>query len=305
MTDGNGASVRSMAGGAVLLVVAIALGWVVVAFGQAKAGDWVLAVLGQERGANSPALFQTVATMIVYTPLLLIGVVGAVLEKRNAFASGARPMSMLGVGVLVGVAGLTCSALYARLAGGIVTNPAPPLAVPVLALGWGVVAFQVIAEEVFFRGWLQPALVRRWGVAAGVLAGAVAFSALHIAGGARAPLSLLNLLLGGVMFGLFAARSGGIAAAVGVHLAWNGAEQMVFGLDPNGADDLWIESFGSVLDWDARGSAIWGGSPDGLNGSIGMAVALLAILVPLAVLTWRRPGSTGAAAGATPAVTAA
>lgn len=270
-----------------LLVAAIALCWGDVALGQAKGPGWLVAVLGQERAASSPALFESAFNVLVFVPLILFGVIGAAIDRRNALAAGSRPALMLGIGVLIGFGGLTVSALYARFAGGIVTGASPVGTWPMLAWGWGMVALQVIAEEVYFRGWLQPALAQRWGTAAAVVAGALAFAVLHIAGGARAPVSLLNLLLGGLMFGLLAARAGGIAAAVGAHLAWNGAEQLIFGLDPNGADQ-WIGSFGSMFDWDARGSPIWGGSPDGLNGSIGMTFALLAILLPLAALTWRR-----------------
>ena len=285
---------RKSLGGAALLAIAILLCWADVAGGQAKGGGWLVAILGRERAAGSPALFESAFTVLVFAPLILFGVVGAAIDRRNAFAPGARPLAMLGIGVAIGFAGLTMSAVYARFAGGIVVGASPPFAVPMLAWGWGIVALQVIAEEVYFRGWLQPALARRWGTAAAVGAGALAFSVLHISGGARAPISLLNLFLGGLMFGLLAARGGGIAAVVGAHLAWNGSEQLVFGLDPNGTDDQWLSNFGSIFDWDARGSAIWGGSPDGLNGSIGMTFALLAILVPLVVLNWRRTPAIGA-----------
>jgi membrane protease YdiL (CAAX protease family) len=108
---------------------------------------------------------------------------------------------------------------------------------------------------------------------------------LHVLGGARDPLALANLFLGGLAFGLLAARAGGIAPAVGMHLAWNGAEQLVLGLEPNPG----VSSFGSIVNLDLVGSAWWGGSTEGLNASVAMMVALLAILVPL-VIYRRRAG---------------
>lgn len=299
MTTGEKAGPRGVVVGAVILIVAVALCWGVVAVGQASGGR-IVALLGQERVTNSPALFETVFTALVFGALIVAAVVGAAIDRRNAFAGGRRPLSMLIVGLLIGFAGLSVSAGFARFAGGISTEAPPSSAPSMLAWGLGIVAVQVIAEEVYFRGWLQPALARRWGTLAAVTMGAVAFAVLHVAGGTRAHISLLTLFLGGLMFGLLAAHGGGIAAAVGAHLAWNGSEQLLYGLDPNGADDQWIGSFGAVLNWDARGSAIWGGSPDGLNGSIGMVVALLAILVPLFVLTLR-----GRASPAKPAFGAA
>ena len=85
------------------------------------------------------------------------------------------------------------------------------------------------------------------------------------------------------MFGLLALRTGGIAAATGTHVAWNALEQLLYGLDPNPG----IGSFGSVIDKDLIGPALLGGSEDGLNGSLGMTAALMAIVVPLTILGWR------------------
>jgi membrane protease YdiL (CAAX protease family) len=135
-------------------------------------------------------------------------------------------------------------------------------------------------EEIFFRGWLQPVLSERFGVAVAVLLSTLAFAALHLMGGARSPTTLVNLFLGGLLFGLLAARGGGIAGAIGAHFAYNWSEQMVLGLDPNPG----VGSFGSVLDYDLAGPAWWGGSDEGLNASIAMTIALLALLVPLLVL---------------------
>ncbi|MET0246329.1 MAG: CPBP family intramembrane glutamate endopeptidase, partial [Sphingomonas sp.] len=75
------------------------------------------------------------------------------------------------------------------------------------------------------------------------------------------------------------ARSGGIAAPIAAHFAWNGSEQLIFGLDPNPG----VGPFGSVLDLDLAGAARWGGSAEGLNASVGMTIALLVVLVPLLI----------------------
>jgi hypothetical protein len=149
---------------------------------------------------------------------------------------------------------------------------------------WGtaLIVLQAGSEEVFFRGWLQPILVKAWG-AAGIATTAVTFAALHLIGGANSVVSVLNLFLGGLLFGLLAARYGGIAAAVAAHFAWNWAEQLLFGLYPNPGNG----SFGSILNLDLAGSAWWGGSDEGLNASIAMTFALAILLAPLLIVPAR------------------
>ena len=272
------ATSRRVGSGMGVLLLAVGFAWAVVAAGQAFAPRWIARI------AAGPPMAETLFNFIVFAPLFAFALIAARLEGRSATALGVRPAASGGLGLVAGVAGLCVAVGDARLAG-VLADGGPGTASPGLLL-WGaaVIAVQVVAEEVYFRGWLQAALARRWGWGPGIVAGALAFAALHVAGGARGPVSLVNLFLGGVMFGLFAARGGGIAAAIGAHFGWNATEQLVWGLDPNPG----VGSFGAVLDKELVGRAIWGGSADGLNGSVGMTVALLAILAPLAAASWRR-----------------
>jgi serine/threonine protein phosphatase PrpC len=147
------------------------------------------------------------------------------------------------------------------------------------------VLFAAAIEEIFFRGWLQPALARDFGTPVAILLAALAFSALHVMGGARSPTTLVNLFLGGLLFGLLAARGAGVAGAAAAHFAWNWSEQIALGLDPNPG----VGSFGALVDLELAGSALWGGSDEGLNASIAMTMALLVLVTPLALLDRRKP----------------
>ncbi len=110
------------------------------------------------------------------------------------------------------------------------------LLVPLLALGTGLVGWQpkwpemlwewlavnllatVLAEELVFRGLLQPALVAWLGARHGVLLTAAVFGAVHL------PFSPLFALLAGVAglgYGLAYHYSGRLAVAVALHLAVN------------------------------------------------------------------------------------
>jgi membrane protease YdiL (CAAX protease family) len=90
-------------------------------------------------------------------------------------------------------------------------------------------------EECLFRGLLQPLLCRAWGPIVGIVAASLAFTAIHVFGGWRDPVSLLNITLAGAWFGLLAWRTGGILAPTLAHAGYNWAEELLFGATPNPA----------------------------------------------------------------------
>lgn len=110
------------------------------------------------------------------------------------------------------------------------------LAVPVLAIALGLVAWQpkwpeglllwllvnlgvaVLAEELLFRGVLQPALVQRFGAWPGLLLTAALFGAVHLP---FSPLFALLASLAGLGYGLAFHYSGRLSLAVALHGAVN------------------------------------------------------------------------------------
>jgi hypothetical protein len=259
---------------------ASAFAWI--AIGVVLGWAWVL--LAQHVGAAITIESETAANALFY--LILFGPLGAIafgaaaLSHVRLLRRGERPGFWLGVGLALGTAGLLATLALSGLQGGIASGVVPSAALGVLSLGMVLTLFQTGVEEVFFRGWLQPALIDRIGPAAGIVVTALCFCAFHVAGGARAPVSLLNIALAGLFFGLLAWRSGGIVASIAAHFAWNVIESSVLGLVPNPANDV----FGSLIDFDLQGSPLWGGQEEGLNASIGTVAVLLALIVPLA---WR------------------
>lgn len=146
-----------------------------------------------------------------------------------------------------------------------------------IGIGLALTLLQSLAEEVAFRGWMQPVLVTAWGAMAGVTVTALIFALLHFPAGASGPVSLLNLFLGGLVFGVLAYRSNAIVAPTAFHFTWNATEESLLGLLPNPGSPM----FGSLVDLDLKGSALFGGGEQGLNQSLAMTVAfglLLAVM---------------------------
>ena len=236
----------------------------------------IAAPLGVALAGWSPAGQEALFTLILYGLLALIAVVGRRLAGRMHEERG-RALPWLVLGAAIGIGGFLLTLGDASLAGAVERGSAGRAATTLL-FGSLVMIGQSASEELFFRGWLQPVLLRSWGPIAAILVTALAFAALHVAGGARTPLTLVNLLLGGILFGLLAWRSGGLLAPIAAHAGWNWAEGILFGLDPNpGAG-----GFGAVHDLDLLGPARWGGSAEGLNASVAMTLVLAALILPFA-----------------------
>lgn len=240
-------------------------------------GDWLLAMIGPER--LSDAAIDALFTLVIFVPIIILSFVGNIMSGGGAMLAGRSSASMALFGLVMGASGLLIAAAFAGLAGIVV--PAAAATGPTwLILGGAVlVLVQSSAEEFLLRGWLQPILVRYWPGWVAILLSALLFMALHLLGGTRASLTLLNLFLGGVMFGLLAYRSGGLAAPIAAHWAWNVSESLILGLDPNPG----VGAFGSLFDLDMIGSRFWAGADEGLNGGAAITFVLIAFLLPLSV----------------------
>lgn len=248
------------------------------------AGPQIIGLVLSALKDSAPRLDDAIGTIIIFGLILAGGLAGGAVCGFNAARLGPRVGLRLAEGGAIGIVGLLIAAALAAIAG-IVHRLDGGTSAGLFVSATALVLLQSGSEEIFFRGWLQPVLVRSWG-GWGIVVTAIAFAALHLAGGARGAVTLLNLFLGGLLFGLLAARSGGLASAIGAHFAWNWAEQLLLGLDPNPGSG----SFGSILNLELVGSAWWGGSEEGLNASVAMTFALAILLAPLLILPPRIPG---------------
>lgn len=259
------------------------LGWLAMALGLAaallllRAGQAVAELVSVSSLTGSIVLFYGA----VFGPLVVLSLALGKIEGRSVLRGGTRRLRWATIGLVTGAGGLGAAALFAWLHGVLAAAPigdgAADRGAGFIALGLAITVLQVLAEELLFRGWLLAALLDRMMPALAIGLSAAAFSLFHLIGGAQAPLSLLNLMLGGVWFGLLAWRSGGILAPFMAHFGWNVAEDMGLGLVPNPG----VGEFGALSDHDIIGPALWGGSDDGLNASIAMTIVLVALIIPL------------------------
>ncbi|MCL2626760.1 MAG: CPBP family intramembrane metalloprotease [Cystobacterineae bacterium] len=85
---------------------------------------------------------------------------------------------------------------------------------------WLMVVLVVLAaplcEEVFFRGFIQPKLIQRWGAPLGLLVTSVLFSFIHVD-----PIGFLARLALGVLFGWLAYAGASLWVSVLAHVSYN------------------------------------------------------------------------------------
>ncbi|WP_420382715.1 CPBP family intramembrane glutamic endopeptidase [Novosphingobium sp.] len=262
--------------------LAAAFPWLILAGGLTAAIGWVL--FGQKLGDTivivDPGAAMAVYYLLLFLPLIALALLLGIVGGQNVIRIGRDAGRWAGAGVALGLIGLMLTLGLSWLNGSVAWGSVARAGVGGLVLGSGLTLIQVAAEEILFRGWLQPALIARIGPPAGIAVGAVLFAAFHLTAAAMGPVALVNITLAGIWFGVLALRSGGVLAPLAAHFAWNVTEDIVLGMTPNpGTGPL-----GSLLDLDLVGGPWWGAQADGLNSSIGTTVVLIALVVPFA---WR------------------
>jgi len=240
--------------------------------------DWLPIMDGDSLTAvtvNRGALY-----LLLFISFYATALIGVFWERRPARvgAWALSPSALLGGSIGFGCLTVALGMTYAAGAAHVVADT-PPVswnAATGILLAGLLVLFQCWAEEALFRGWLQPILCARWGVWPGLAITTILFGVAHSAR-TPSPVAVLNAALAGLMFGLLALRTGGLAAPVAAHFAYNWAEQSIFGLTPNPG----VDAMGSVFNFDLGGPAIFSGGADELNGSISVTLVLGAVTLLL------------------------
>lgn len=152
---------------------------------------------------------------------------------------GRRELAASGVGFLVGVAVITVlvavewAAGWVQVTGTEFADRGVAGAATLLGGGLGLQVAAGFTEELAFRGYLFRNLAERLTVRNAALGVGVLFGAAHLPGVAS-PAFGLATLVGGVaiscLWVLSRLSTGTLFTAVGMHVAWNWAEQWLFGL---------------------------------------------------------------------------
>jgi uncharacterized protein len=187
----------------------------------------------------------------------------------------------IGVGVLIGAAGLLAATLAlfvsGRLAYGAQAGTASAW-IATVATQAGFFAVAALAEEALFRGYAFQVLARVGGPVTAVVVSSVLFALAHGANPSIGTFALINIFLAGILLGIAYLRTLSLWFATAVHLGWNWTMATLFDLPVSG-----LQMFDTPLYQPAVGGPEWWsggmfGPEGGLVGTIGFAVALLLTL---------------------------
>lgn len=101
------------------------------------------------------------------------------------------------------------------------------------------IGFAPVCEEIFFRGFIFPGMVRPWGVVAGVAASGLLFSMAHISGSLHK--TIVPIFIIGAVFAAAYYRSGNVLTPILAHLVFNSVSFAILaggGCDPDDATAL-------------------------------------------------------------------
>lgn len=213
--------------GSLFLGTVVAVGGYMVAHGQHTFNPKLL---------SENVMFLLPAQLVSY--LVVVGFMAFIVAARHNrtlgeavhwnLPSGTRWLTALSGGAALGLGSQVASSILSRWI---------PKTLPIdqyfhdaasayMLAGFGILVAPVV-EELFFRGFVYPALARWTGAATSIILTGGAFSLLHEGQLAHAWAPLLILFFVGVVLTIVRARTNSVATSILVHMGYNG---VLFGL---------------------------------------------------------------------------
>lgn len=216
-------------------------------------------------------------------PFLSCGLGGA--RRAARFWGGAG----CGLALIAAIMLLLLASDHARTGwGGLGPRPAF-----LFGLAWAAASLLTgLAEELALRGYLLQALWRGLGFRPALAITTVMFAALHISNAGEGALGIVAVAFGGVILALGVRGTGSLWWSIGLHGAWDYAENFLWGVPDSGQ-----VTAGTLLRTQAIGAAWLSGGSTGPEGSV-LALPVLALAMALAWAAFARrkidPDQTGA-----------
>jgi hypothetical protein len=106
---------------------------------------------------------------------------------------------------------------------------------PVFLVLFGFV-IQGATEEILCRGWLMPLLAARYNLWVGIFLSSGLFGIIHGLNTGVTVFAVINIILIGVFFSLYALRQGSLWGACALHSIWNWMQGNFFGFEVSGQE---------------------------------------------------------------------
>ncbi|MGL1958626.1 MAG: CPBP family intramembrane metalloprotease [Colwellia sp.] len=141
---------------------------------------------------------------------------------------------------------------------------------------WGYLIFFLLVaiyEEILFRGYIQSRLMRATNPYLALLISSIIFMILHLANENWTILSLINLTLAGILFGVYYLYKQNLWFPIALHFTWNFFQGPIYGFEVSGTTtSSWI----SIT---KTGNPLITGGDFGLEGSILITIFELLLII--------------------------
>lgn len=139
------------------------------------------------------------------------------------------------------------------------------------------ILFSLVAlnEEILIRGYVLTNLMDSMNKYLALLVSSVLFALLHLANANMSVLAFINLILAGVILGIYYIHKRNLWFPIGMHLTWNFFQGPVFGFEVSG------NKTSSIIIQEINGPDLLTGGAFGLEGSLIASVAI--VMITLAI----------------------
>jgi len=186
-------------------------------------------------------------------------------------------------GYLVGVLMMTAVVGVCLICKAITIEAATSISVLYILLFFVGYLVQGFAEEILCRGYFMVSLTNslkgKYSAAIAVAVSSVVFALLHLGNQGVSPLSVLNIVLAGMFFGIYVLRTGNIWGAAAAHSAWNFVQGQIFGMSVSGVESnamVFKTTVCEGFEWLTGGTF---GPEGGMAVTIVMLIAILLVTV--------------------------
>lgn len=268
-------------------LISVILSIIMIFVGQIM-GQFFLILFSQSISIHDIMLKPIYLIFTFLFPMLLCFIWVKFVEKRRISSLGLSSYKFVSkfiTGFFIGVLMFSCVTLLMYITGTIKINQSIGVGVnyfpAILAIlpGWIV---QSSTEEIITRGWLMHIIGAKHRPIIGFIVSSVLFGFLHILNPGVTYISIINIILVGLFFGLYVIHTQDIWGVCGLHAAWNFTQGNIFGFSVSGGSIL---STDSLMSFTRQGGDILTGGAFGPEASVFSTIVLV---IGILILIFKR-----------------
>lgn len=202
------------------------------------------------------------------------------IEKRNLRSIGLIKKGAFKeyiIGLIVGLTMFSAVVLILVLSGQLSFISITLSSIPIIIIFFLGFIIQGASEEFLCRGFLLNSIAAKNGIILGIILNSCLFGFLHIFNAGFSLLPLINIILVGVFFSVYAYRADNIIGVCAIHSMWNFAQGNIYGIPVSGmnmgASILQIKNFNNSL---LSGGTF--GAEGGLACTIVLIISILLVI---------------------------